>query len=84
MLAVYRLGGRWVSLVGVSVFGALASNAVQIALSVTFIFGSNAWVIAPLFLAIGVGSGFAVGLVAQRFTEKSNWLVLMEQRYLGG
>ena len=66
MLAVHRFGGRWVSLVGVSVLGALASNAVQVALSVTFI-----------------ASGFVVGLVAQRFRVRSQWLIRMESRYHG-
>jgi heptaprenyl diphosphate synthase len=83
MLAVYQAGKRAVSLVGVSLFGALASNAVQVTLSVTFIFGQTAWVIAPLFLGIGVASGFVVGLVAERFSEKSSWLSVMKGRYRG-
>lgn len=83
MLAAHRFGPKWVSLVGVSVFGALASNAVQVTLSVTFIFGQSAWVIAPLFLGLGVASGFVVGLVAERFRTKSEWLNRMEQRYHG-
>jgi heptaprenyl diphosphate synthase len=83
MWAAHRFGGRWVTLVGVSVFGALASNSVQIALSVTFIFGDAAWVIAPLFLGIGVASGFVIGLVAERFRERSRWLVKMRERYSG-
>lgn len=83
MLAVHRAGRRWVTLIGVSVFGSLASNAVQITLSVTFIFGDTAWVIAPLFLGIGVASGFVVGLVAERFHARSRWLVAMRERYGG-
>lgn len=81
MLAAYRVGGRLISLVGVSVAGALASNVVQTALSVTFIFGQNAWVIAPLFLAIGVGSGLVIGIVAQRFSIRSRFLAQMGERY---
>ncbi|MFW5717948.1 MAG: Gx transporter family protein [Spirochaetota bacterium] len=73
MLAVYRAGERWISLIGVSLFGSLASNIVQVTLSVTFIFGQSAWVIAPPFLAIGVASGLAVGLFAQRFRMRSRW-----------
>lgn len=73
MLLVHRAGGRWISLVGVSLFGALASNIVQITLSVTFIFGSSAWVIAPPFLGLGVASGLVVGLFAERFRRRSRW-----------
>jgi len=81
MLVVYRFGNRWVTLIGVSVFGALASNTVQIALSVTFIFGDTAWVIAPLFIGIGVASGIIVGLVAERFRARSRWLGTLRERY---
>ncbi|MBU8913725.1 MAG: Gx transporter family protein [Spirochaetales bacterium] len=83
MLVVHRFGSRWVTLIGVGVFGALASNSVQITLSVTFIFGDAAWVIAPLFLGIGVASGFMVGLVAERFRARSRWLGSMKERYRG-
>jgi len=47
---------------------------VQIYLSVRFIFGLSAWIIAPPFVGLGVASGFAVGLFAQRFWERSRWL----------
>ncbi len=83
MLVVHRFGNRWVTLIGVSVFGALASNSVQITLSVTFIFGDTAWVIAPLFVGIGVTSGFIVGLIAERFRTRSRWLGSMRERYFG-
>jgi heptaprenyl diphosphate synthase len=74
MLAAQRLFADKVSLVGISVFGAIASNVVQIYLSVRFIFGMTAWIIAPPFVALGVASGFAVGLFAQKFWEESRWL----------
>ena len=83
MLAVHRAGRRWISLVGVSLFGSLASNIVQITLSVTFIFGSTAWVIAPAFLGIGVASGLAVGVFAERFAERSRWFARMKEA-IGG
>jgi len=73
MLASQRLFGDRISLVGISVFGAIASNVVQIFLSVRFIFGLSAWIIAPPFVALGVASGFAVGLFAQKF-QQSRWL----------
>jgi heptaprenyl diphosphate synthase len=81
MLGSHRLFTSRVSLVGVSLFGALASNVVQVALSVTFIFGSSAWVIAPLFLGLGVTSGAVVGLFAERFRHRSRFMALLRERY---
>lgn len=79
MLAAHRIGGKRISLVGVSVFGAIASNVVQITLSVTFIFGQTAWVIAPLFIGLGVSSGVLVGLFAEKLREKSRWVAGIRQ-----
>ncbi len=79
MLAAHRIGGKRISLVGVSVFGAIASNIVQITLSVTFIFGQTAWVIAPLFIGLGVSSGVLVGLFAEKLREKSRWVAGVRQ-----
>ena len=83
MLLVHRAGSRWISLVGVSLFGAMASNVVQITLSVTFIFGATAWVIAPPFLGLGVVSGLVVGLFAERFHKQSRWLAAHRERIHG-
>ena len=83
MLASYRLGGRHISLIGVGVFGAVASNIVQIYLSVTFIFGRSAWIIAPVFLGLGVASGFAVGVFAREFQRRSSWLQKIRDFYGG-
>jgi heptaprenyl diphosphate synthase len=74
MYALSRLPPRVVSPVGTSLAGALSSNLVQVALSVAFIFGESAWVIAPLFLGLGTGSGLFIGLFASRFAAKSRWL----------
>lgn len=79
MLLAHRAGKRWISLVGVSVFGALASNVVQITLSVTFIFGQSSWVIAPVFLGLGVASGLVVGVFAERFWNRSTWLARIRE-----
>lgn len=81
MLAVRRLGGRHISLVGISLFGAIASNVVQIVLSIVFIYGWTAWVIAPLFMALGTGSGLFVGLFAERFQNNSRWLARIREHY---
>lgn len=81
MLGVHRLGGRRISLLGVSIFGAIASNVVQIFLSVTFIFGRSAWVIAPLFMGLGVASGAFVGWFAERFSDRSRWFAGIRAYY---
>jgi heptaprenyl diphosphate synthase len=73
MLGAHRAFRGYISLLGVSVLGALASNVVQIYLSVTFIFGRSAWVIAPVFLGLGLGSGVFVGVFALHFVRHSRW-----------
>ncbi len=82
MIFFYRIGGRRVSLIGVGVFGAIASNVVQILLSVTFIFGQTAWVIAPLFMTLGTASGLFVGIFAEEFKRRSEWLKRIRAYYV--
>ncbi len=82
MITVSRAFGSRITLVGVSVFGAITSNIVQIILSVTFIFGMTAWVIAPVFMVLGSVSGVLVGLFAERFREQSVWLRRVESTYV--
>lgn len=83
MIGAHRLFGRRVSLIGISLFGALASNVVQIYLSIRFIFGLSAWIIAPLFLGLGAASGLAVGLFANRFARRSEWYNSIRAEYSG-
>jgi heptaprenyl diphosphate synthase len=63
-----------ISLLGLSVFGALASNAMQILLAVYFVFGDSGWIIASPILIIGFISSIILGLFAQTFFEKSIWI----------
>lgn len=81
MLLVATLGTRRVSLVGVSTAGAVASNIVQVTLSVLFVFGPSSWVIAPPFLILGTGAGVLVGAVAEYFSSFSRWLARLERDY---
>ncbi len=74
MYGGWKLIGKHTSLVGLSLLGALGSNLVQVWLSIWFIFGASAWVIAPLFLGLGTASGLLVGLFAENFGAKSRWL----------
>ncbi|GAB4222349.1 MAG: Gx transporter family protein [Spirochaetales bacterium] len=55
---------RYLSLVGISVMGALASNLVQILLARYFLLGEGAWLIGPPFLAIGTVTGILLGAIA--------------------
>jgi heptaprenyl diphosphate synthase len=65
--------GRFVSAVGVSILGAMASNAVQIAIASAVVFGDAARLIAPPFLATGLVTGLLLGLFAESFAAKSLW-----------
>ena len=82
MIGVVALGDRRVSLIGVSVAGAVASNVVQVTLSVLFIFGPGSWLIAPPFLILGTVAGGVVGAMAERFARLSRWLPKLKADYL--
>ncbi len=73
MLALSPLKDRFVSIVGMSVAGAFASNLAQMGLAATFVFGRSAWLLAPPFLALGGATGLAMGLAAAAFSGKSRW-----------
>lgn len=81
MIGVASLGMRRISLVGVSTAGAVASNVVQVTLSVVFIFGPGSWVIAPPFLILGTGAGMVVGALAEHFASFSRWVARLERDY---
>ena len=70
----YGTLGRYLSLVGVSVLGALASNLAQIVTARLVVFGPSAWLIAPAFLITGTVSALLLGLFAERFVRSSRWL----------
>lgn len=73
MWLLYHLLHDRISLVGLSVAGALSSNLVQVILSVSFIFGPAAWPMAPLFMGLGLASGLATGFFALAFVRRSRW-----------
>ncbi len=74
MGSVYYLFNKRITLVGVSVTGAFASNIVQLGLSKVFIFGDSVKYIAPPFLAAGLVSSVLLGLAASGFLSESRWL----------
>jgi len=73
MRGVRRAGGHAVSLVGVSIAGAVTSNAMQMLIARYVIFGEVAWLIAPLFLVTGLITGTLMGFFAEFFVEHSGW-----------
>lgn len=73
MLGARRLWGKRLSLIGLSLWGALASNLAQLGLSVAILLGEAAWVIAPLVLGTGAATGFLVGWAAQAWAQRSRW-----------
>jgi heptaprenyl diphosphate synthase len=68
-----KLFGQAVGAVGVSVLGAMASNAVQIVIASVLVFGQAARLIAPPFLIMGLATGTVLGLFAETFSAKSLW-----------
>lgn len=65
--------GRLVSAVGVSILGAVASNAVQMGIASVLVFGDAVRLIAPPFLAAGLITGALLGVFAELFVAKSAW-----------
>ena len=63
-----------VSLIGVSIAGALASNLVQLLFAKLFIFGESVKYIAPPLLIMGFISASILGLLAGEFAGRSKWL----------
>jgi heptaprenyl diphosphate synthase len=74
MLAVDRWGGKHISLIGVSVSGACASNAAQIAVAGLIFLGPGVWLITPPFLVAGLVTSIILGVMAERFTAQSRWV----------
>jgi heptaprenyl diphosphate synthase len=73
MFLLYRYGRRYVSLVGISIAGAMASNITQLQLSRVILFGDAARFIAPPFLMVGFATSIVLGLFAERFVSRSSW-----------
>ncbi|MBN1129938.1 MAG: Gx transporter family protein [Chitinispirillaceae bacterium] len=74
MFALDRLLGRHVSLIGISVAGAFASNAIQLAVAGFIFLGRGAFLVAPPFLLVGTVTSLFLGLFAERFVRQSVWV----------
>ena len=80
MLLLYKTLKRGMSLVGISILGALASNLSQSFLAVHLVFGESGWLVAPLLMGIGLGSSVLLGIFAQKFSGSSEWVKLTLHR----
>jgi len=74
MIASILLIKTKISLVGVSIAGALASNLVQLLFAKIFIFGESVKYIAAPLLIMGFISALILGLIADKFLNRSKWL----------
>ena len=62
-----------ISFIGLSLAGALANNAAQLACARLILFGGNTRYIAPLLLGSGLLSGLLLGIFANLFERQSLW-----------
>lgn len=77
MIVTFRLFKENISMIGICVLGALASNLVQITAAGFVIFGKAAFLIAPPFLIIGTVSAVVLGCFAEKFISKSKWIQIV-------
>lgn len=77
MLILRRWYPARISLVGIGVLGAFASNTAQLLFASAFIFGRSTWLIAPLFLLVGTITGTVLGWLAGYLLQHSRWLQVM-------
>ncbi|MCL2295004.1 MAG: Gx transporter family protein [Spirochaetes bacterium] len=74
MIIIYRICKDKISMVGVSITGAFASNTVQLIIAKYLIFGKAAILMAPPVLIIGIVTSLFTGIFAELFISKSQWL----------
>jgi len=74
MLALHLLFKQRITLIGISIMGALVSNIAQIVLARYIVFGEAVWLLAPPFLFVGIISSIILGAFANVFYSKSTWI----------
>ena len=67
------LGEKIISLVGVSAAGAMAFNAVTLAMAYYFVFGKSIGYVAVPILALGIVTGTILGFLCEYFIRHSKW-----------
>ncbi len=83
MILAGRLPERSISLIGVSMLGALASNTAQLLLAVHLVFGRGGLLLAPPLLGVGLATSVLLGIFAEQFVRTSRWVREM-RRESGG
>lgn len=73
MLLFYNIFKKRISMIGVSLIGALANNLMQILMATLFL-GSGAKYIGIPILIIGFISGIVIGHTSNTFIQKSQWV----------
>lgn len=73
MVVSWRLLHRWVTMIGISILGALSSNLTQISLAL-LILGPGAKYLGIPILIIGLISGLSIGLLTNKFITESKWI----------
>jgi heptaprenyl diphosphate synthase len=81
MMISYRLLKRYISLVGVSILGAISSTITQLLLAGILLFGDAVRLIGPPFLIMGLVSGFLLGLFIEIFSRRSEWIRLIKTTF---
>ncbi|RKX76209.1 MAG: heptaprenyl diphosphate synthase [Spirochaetes bacterium] len=74
MIGARKILKERISLIGVSVLGALASNTVQLGVASLLILGKGAILLAPPLVGTGLLSSFLLGLFAKEFLTRSVWI----------
>ena len=74
------LGRNNLSMIGISILGAMVSNISQLVMAWVFIFRNNIWFIVPPFLAAGLISGAALGFFCELFIRRSRWFAMRKIR----
>ncbi|MDR2398312.1 MAG: Gx transporter family protein, partial [Spirochaetaceae bacterium] len=62
-----------ISLIGISVLGALASNGAQLLLARVFLFGPSVTLLIPPVLIAGTLTGASLGVFCETFIRRSHW-----------
>ncbi|MBN2440008.1 MAG: Gx transporter family protein [Spirochaetales bacterium] len=83
MFLLFKTCNKYISFIGMSITGALVSNAVQLFLAGMFAFGPDIWLISPPFFIIGGISGLLLGLFTNTFIQKSVWLKKCREVWYG-
>ncbi len=74
MMLLYYSKTPGISLIGISVSGAITGNITQLLVAQILLFGKDVWLMAPVFLGAGVISASILGVMALRFTQHSKWI----------